>query len=947
MDEDKDMQDGGSLSQQESNKTKSSNASVLDKAKKTKEKKENAEKAIKIIKTIISSKVLLIISAIVIALFLILIILAGSYYFLDLDSKDITISVVNNAVGSQALGKIIEIDNDKYKISYDGKEGTDAIKKLLKENNMNFNDYTKEEMDVLYKALKVEWATTYPKLSDDSDCNKDLKSDYVQGVVTIKRRSQDSEKVLEYKPYEEFTLIKDSRALDYFSMKDGNLIVSNFGSSGVSYNTSGSVPDGSSYQNTANPYSVSETQIDYKSLIGIHAMPFEVSLSLMTNTEDLDFMNDLLDMAIQSEIELTIFDNTTETVTVETTNTQIDTTYEKTIQYQEISYRTDQMGPFPATDKEDSVTSKEKDSTDYSVTTTTTSISNSYVVALTYASSWIADVKNEYTYSTNSETTDGPLDESNSTYTSDPESIADYTADSELKNYAEDNLKNTSKKVRGADGTVLKDASGNDIEDITEYNVTGGSKVTTTDTTVKLTQNQTTVTEKKYVKTDDSPQTSREGEKFKEIYDKNHLAKGNFQNVDTWLFEMLANTESGIDYISVIKFLLYKCTGIDYGVTNIDDILNYYSEQEFTYASNSGGSSTGNWWPIGSNSARENSTGMAVAEEAPALGKEKINRAGDHRQNSKYYGNGGNDHPFHADRLEGAAVEIGANHQKGVYNVISIAKGTVIDCDNTKNEGDTGANWGMGNYVIIEYPAGYRAYYQHLHKGSVKVSPGQVVEQGQVIAKIGNTGNTTGPHLHIDIRINGVVQDTTWYIDPDNPRPTSSGVEYGGLSKEAYDMLASFEGGTQYRNAAGDYIVFNNGIDDNLELTCGVAIGNTGSNPWRKYQDLIGSPGIGDVVSKENYNKIFQIVCDEKNQYIDNALAKYNVTLNKNQREAFFIYIYNMNNGQKNANNAMKAYREGGAEAYYNYTKSVSSSAVQRRRAAEYKLFTTGQYTIN
>ena len=71
-----------------------------------------------------------------------------------------------------------------------------------------------------------------------------------------------------------------------------------------------------------------------------------------------------------------------------------------------------------------------------------------------------------------------------------------------------------------------------------------------------MTENKTTTIEKKYEKT--GTVVDRQGEKFKELCDKYHLAKGNLRNVDTWLFEMLAQSDYAEDYIYVVKFLLYK-----------------------------------------------------------------------------------------------------------------------------------------------------------------------------------------------------------------------------------------------------------------------------------------------------------------------------------------------------------------------------------------------------
>lgn len=71
------------------------------------------------------------------------------------------------------------------------------------------------------------------------------------------------------------------------------------------------------------------------------------------------------------------------------------------------------------------------------------------------------------------------------------------------------------------------------------------------------------------------------------------------------------------------------------------------------------------------------------------------------------------------------------------------------------------AGWndqGYGNLVIVEN-GNYRTYYAHLSQIPVRV--GQAVKAGQVIGLSGNTGNSTGPHLHYEIRQNGVAIDPT------------------------------------------------------------------------------------------------------------------------------------------------------------------------------------------
>lgn len=58
-----------------------------------------------------------------------------------------------------------------------------------------------------------------------------------------------------------------------------------------------------------------------------------------------------------------------------------------------------------------------------------------------------------------------------------------------------------------------------------------------------------------------------------------------------------------------------------------------------------------------------------------------------------------------------------------------------------------------GTYVVIRHANGLQSYYAHGTYGSICVSPGQTVSKGQQIMKSGNTGNSSGPHLHFEVRV--------------------------------------------------------------------------------------------------------------------------------------------------------------------------------------------------
>ena len=69
---------------------------------------------------------------------------------------------------------------------------------------------------------------------------------------------------------------------------------------------------------------------------------------------------------------------------------------------------------------------------------------------------------------------------------------------------------------------------------------------------------------------------------------------------------------------------------------------------------------------------------------------------------------------------------------------------------------------GYGKYIVIDHGGGLQTWY--LHSSALYVTPGQKVNQGQTIAAVGQTGNATGPHLHIEFRKYGAVQNPASYI---------------------------------------------------------------------------------------------------------------------------------------------------------------------------------------
>ena len=96
------------------------------------------------------------------------------------------------------------------------------------------------------------------------------------------------------------------------------------------------------------------------------------------------------------------------------------------------------------------------------------------------------------------------------------------------------------------------------------------------------------------------------------------------------------------------------------------------------------------------------------------------------------------------------------------------ATGDGVVADVERNE------WGYGNLVVIDHGYGYKTRYAHLHKAAVR--KGQKVKRGQKIGTIGDSGKTTGVHLHYEVLKNDV------QVDPIN-------FFYNDLTPDEYELI--------------------------------------------------------------------------------------------------------------------------------------------------------------
>jgi murein DD-endopeptidase MepM/ murein hydrolase activator NlpD len=86
------------------------------------------------------------------------------------------------------------------------------------------------------------------------------------------------------------------------------------------------------------------------------------------------------------------------------------------------------------------------------------------------------------------------------------------------------------------------------------------------------------------------------------------------------------------------------------------------------------------------------------------------------------------------------------------------------------------SRYGYGKEIVVDHGYGYTTRYAHLQ--DIQVKAGQKVKRGEVIGTLGNSGRSTGPHLHYEVRSNGHPVNPTYFF-------------YENLSVVEYTLLAS------------------------------------------------------------------------------------------------------------------------------------------------------------
>lgn len=343
------------------------------------------------------------------------------------------------------------------------------------------------------------------------------------------------------------------------------------------------------------------------------------------------------------------------------------------------------------------------------------------------------------------------------------------------------------------------------------------------------------------------------------------------------------------------------------------------------------------WWPIGSVETTNDSS-ITYASGPPAL---TISNISSNFSMSRTIN--GVTRPHYG-------IDISSGGQIGVYNVIAAKDGVVYKVNTScGDEGGYGNQCGgqLGNYVYIKHSDGSYTKYGHMASGSITVSTGDAVKQGQVIGKIGNSGSSTGAHLHFQLEIGGLgssfAVNPLTYISEDNYRP----IDQSTSSSSIIEMIQSWEGTGPME---GDYyIVYDDGYG-NLTVGHGVTL-KSHYNKFSKRGINISTVSKGSKILKSTVDDIEKEIINDMQNSIVNTLSKNNITLKENQIDALLMRMYNTGN----ISNFVSNYKKYGdtEELYDNYMKfpvtsnGKYSEGLVLRRELEWNLFHNGIYQMN
>ena len=488
-------------------------------------------------------------------------------------------------------GKPIYFDEQELAILYVllyGNAGDDGSEIDINQSSLDIRQFTEEQLHCLPLFFKAELVTMYPDLGGATMNEKNF-----QGRVIINRHYSDgSVSTLTYRPKEDFDeWISNNNevALKHFSLdENNNLWYATKTLTTQVYTYSGY--DASEQEDNSAAITLNAVSVPYQDIIRKYTIPFEFLMPILTITEDAEFCTDIANEIIdKTQINLGIYDNVTTVISEYTEN--VEETY-KTQYYSFLNWKykiedetksvntpLDPPKPYKGYKEENT---EEKTKTEVFTTHTTTNI-----VVVDSANTLFFNMQNSYEISDlpDDMNSDGPNTSDSGNIEEKVEGPTPFGTHPIIKSKIEEKFEEAITEKYNRDyperELITSSIKLNTDETYTEkflikQVVTSSSKVTTQKTEYQNNPGSSFV-EFKGKNVDDGFY-----QRFIKDDDKTKHARSCLLEVKDRLFTMLEeNLYDSEIYINIMKYVFYLFTGRDYGVTDIDDLLELYKGDTF------------------------------------------------------------------------------------------------------------------------------------------------------------------------------------------------------------------------------------------------------------------------------------------------------------------------------------------------------------------------------
>ena len=360
-------------------------------------------------------------------------------------------------------------------------------------------------------------------------------------------------------------------------------------------------PDVEESSNTI--YTMETTKINYQELVDKYTMPFDFLWALLVVGESKDFVMELADLAYNSDIQITVHDNYKKNTDIDEWNYTKEDRVKGSGTVEDTNYKnTETVQPF-----------EQIDDYDYTTTKTVVTQTNTLQVDLTKADTWIVE------YNRESKHEDKETNTSNDTQTKDDTNWKETSEQPDPNTYSHANITSAENNLK-AKAKQQSNENKKDAEDDSEMQTENNDK-DPYDGSVNIVRHLSLKKDSHYVKIQDNITNTVESISYKEgtpevkektdsqenvaedkvkpnfvtIFRKPKYSnnKSNIMSAASWLFEILETNKSTSDMVDLVKYLLYKATGVSYGVKEYDfsiyDASKFKSVTEETSEGDSGG----------------------------------------------------------------------------------------------------------------------------------------------------------------------------------------------------------------------------------------------------------------------------------------------------------------------------------------------------------------------